>query len=436
MATEVSEIGPCKRKITVTVPADQVKAALDSTWQKARQNISLKGFRQGKVPKHILEKRYGNAVREEVKQNLVNDAFREALQEYSLSPVRQPQVDIDALEIAPGKELEFEITVEVHPEFEAPDLTKVEVSAPPVEALDSHVDQEIERLRSRKATMVSVDEGVSAKGDYLIVDVSYQVDGAIVLHHEDTVADTNRETVDDLPISGGISAFSGKEKGSTITVPTRLPDDFEPSGFAGAEAQLLCTVKGVRRVTLPELNEEFAREMGAESVEDMKEKVRAEVQRHMDSQRNRYIEERAFDALIKATEFDLPADLLDETTARAMAELEQGLIRQGQPEGEAKANVASSSDRIRQDQARSLRISFLMDRISQQEKLFVTENEIESSVRALAAMQNMDSQALYDDMYDKGQLSSLRAQILESKVRKLIREKATVVDAKVDPADS
>lgn len=436
MATEVSEIGPCKRKITVTVPAEQVKEALDSTWQEAKQNISLKGFRPGKVPKHILEKRYGSAVRDEVKQTLVNDAYREALQEHSLSPVRQPEIDIAAVEIDPDKELSFEITVEVHPEFDAPDLTTVEVSAPVIEVEDRHVDQEIERLRSRKATIVSVDEGVSAKGDYLVADVSYQVDGAIVLHHEDAVIDTNAGMVDDLPIGDGVSAFFGQEAGATITVPAKLPDNFEPTGFAGAEAQLLCTIKKVRRVTLPELNEDLAREMGAEGVDDLKEKVRAEVQREMDSQRNRFIEEKAFDELIKATEFDLPEDLLQEATTQAMADLEQNLIRQGQPEGEAKANVASAADRIRQDQARSLRISFLMDRISQKEKLFVTENEIESSVRALASMQNMDSQALYDDMYDKGQLSSLRAQILETKVRKLIREKATVVDAKVDPADS
>jgi len=436
MASEVSDVGPCKRKITISVPAEQVQQAIDSTWEQARQNVNLKGFRQGKVPKQILEKRYGKAVRDEVKQTLINDAYREALQQYAFKPVRQPEVDFDEVRLEPGEALDFEITVEVKPEFEVPDVKAIEVSAPPVEVGDEDVDREIERLRSHRASVESIEEGLAARGDYLIADVSYQVDGAIVMHHENALVDTNRETIDELPAEGRTDAFSGQQKGSTVTVPIQLPDDFEPSGFAGAEAKLLCTVKEVRRVTLPELNEEFAREAGAESVDDLRERVRAEVLRQVESQRNRYVEERIFDELIKAVEFDLPAGLLDETSQKAMEGLERELVRQGQSEEEARANVAKAGDRVRQDQARSLRISFLLDALAEQHKLFVTENEIESSVRALASMQNIDPQVLYDEFYDKGRLSSLRAQILESKVRKLIRETARVMDAKSEPTDS
>lgn len=436
MPTEVSEIGPCQRRIKITIPKEQIRETFDSTWAQARQSVTLKGFRPGKVPRKILERKFGKQVQEEVKQQLINDAYRDAMSEHNLSPVRHPEIDGDSIQIDPEQSLDFEITVEIRPEFELADFKGIEVGAPPVDVRSEHINQELERLRGQRATLEKIEEGVAAKDDMILADVSYQVDGAIVMHHEDVVVDTRQDEIESIPTEGGIGGFAGKAVGATVTVPVHLPRDFEPSGFAGAEAQLICSVKEIQRATLPELDEEFARGVGAEGVDDLREKLKAQIERQLNSERERFIDDRIFDDLIRRVDFELPPDLLEEATRQSIREMEEHLIRAKMPEGEARSHVASQSDRIRQDQARSLRISFLIDKIAEKEKVFVTENEIESAVKAIASVQNMDPQALFDEMYDTGRLSSLRAQILESKVRKLLRESAKVLDTSVDPAES
>src|SRR5690606_22631146 len=115
----------------------------------------------------------------------------------------------------------------------------------------------IDRLRSSRATLEPVEEGVASKGDYLRVNVEIAVDGAVVAHHEDRIVDTNRDLVDGMPAEGGTASFAGKKAGDVVTVPVHLPAEFEPAGFSGAEAELRSTIQEILRVTLPPLDEEF-----------------------------------------------------------------------------------------------------------------------------------------------------------------------------------
>ena len=436
MPTEVTDVGPCKRRISISIPADEVKKAFSTAWQHARRNVQIKGFRPGKVPNSILEKRYGTYVQQEVKEHLINDAFRSAIDKHSLRPLAIPQIDAEEIELTPEKPFEFELEVEVQPDFELPDYKGIEVGAPPVQIEDEHVDRELEQLRAGHATIEKLEEGVASKGDYLLVDASYRVDGAVVIHHEDVVADTNRDMIDGIQVDGGTDAFAGKAAGAVVTVGCTLPDDFEPSGFAGAQCELLCTVKEIRRVQLPELNDEFATQVGTENLDDLRAKMREQIEHHMGNQRNRYIEERILDELIKRTPFELPQDILDRATHDGVHRLEHQMEHGGMEAAEAKANAASHTQRIREDEARGLRVGFLVDRISQAEKLSVTENELEQAIYQLAAVQKRDVQDVYDELVNSQGLHGLQAQILESKIRKLLRESAKVTEAVEEPSDS
>lgn len=429
MPTQVQELGPCKRKLAISIPAAAIQQALKNVWANAQRNVQMKGFRPGKVPRSIIEKQYGKAIQDDLKQQLINDAYRAALKEHDLNPIAAPEIDTDQLVVDPQKELSFELTVEIRPEFEVANYKGITVGAPPANVTDDDVAREIEKLRGRRAKVEPITEGVATKGDYLIADVSYQIDGAVVVHHEGVIVDTHRDVIDDVEAGGGTAAFAGKAVGATVTVPVVLPAEFEPAGFAGAKANLLCSVKEIRRVALPALDETFARELGADGVEDLKTKLRADYQRHVESQRNRYIEERVFDELIRSVPFDLPQDLLDRATGDSVHRLEHQMIDGGMAEAEAKANAQSQRERIRQDQARSLRISFIIDKIARAEKLAAADEELESAIRSLAVAHNRTAQQVYDELYESNNLPALRAQILEAKVRKLLRESAKVSDA-------
>ncbi len=436
MPSEVQDAGPCKRLLKISVPGERVKEAMAATWQEARRNASFKGFRPGKVPRSILEKKLGKSVQKDVQQQLVNDAFKEAVEQHKLRLLRNPRIDLEKVPFDPNGPFEVTVAVELKPEFAAPDFRGIEVIAPPVKATPELVQRELEDIRARRASVVRVDEGVATKGDFVLVDVSYQVDGAIVLHHENALVDTIRDQVDNLAAQGATALFAGREIGATVNVEVKLPDDFKPSGFAGAQANLLCSIKRIHRITLPELNEDLARDLGAESVDDLRSKVEAELQRRLESQRDRYVEECVFDELIRRAPFDLPDDFLADLTSARMREFEADLVQSGMPEAEAKSNVATHANRIRQDQARALRISLLAESIALAQKLFVTEDDMQANIQALAAAQERTPQEVYDELYDSGQLAALRVQILERKVRKLIRHTARVSEGGVEGAGS
>ncbi|MBI4878597.1 MAG: trigger factor [Planctomycetes bacterium] len=436
MPSEVQDAGPCKRLLKISVPGERVKEAMAATWLEAQRNASFKGFRPGKVPRSILEKKLGKTVRKDVQQQLINDAFHEAVEQHKLRLLRQPQIDLETVPFDPNGPFELTVAVDLKPDFAAPEFRGIEVIAPPVKATPELVERELEQIRAQRASVVRVEQGVATKGDFVLVDVSYQVDGAIVLHHEDALVDTIRDQVDGVPAQGATAMFAGREIGATVSVEVKLPDDFKPSGFAGARANLLCSMKRIHRITLPELNEDLARDLGAESVDDLKSKVETELQRRLESQRDRYIEECVFDQLIKKTPFDLPEDFLADLTNARMQEFEADLVQSGMPEAEAKSNVATHADRIRQDQARGLRISLLAESIALAQKLFVTEDDMQANIRALAAARERTPQEVYDELYDSGQVGALRSQILEHKVRKLIRQTAKVSEGGVEGAGS
>lgn len=429
MPSEVTEVGPCKRRVTITISADEVKSAFSAMWRQARQNVQMKGFRPGKVPKAVLEKKYGDYVRQEVKQNLINDAYRDALKEHSLHPIASPDVDFEKLEIDPTQPVELDFSVEVRPEFELGEYKGITVGAPPLNVQDADVERELEQFRSSRASVEPIEEGVAAKGDYLVADVSYKVDNAVVQTRDDAVIDTNNDLVDQIPVEGGTSAFAGKKKGDEVIVPCHLPKEFEPESFAGAECELVCSVKEIRRVTLPDLTDEFATEVGAENLDDLKSKIREEVTNQVTRQRERYIEERVFDHLVGEASFELPKDMLDRSIHQAVHQLEHDMTQGGMDATEAKANAASHTERVTTDQSRGLRLQFIVDKIAEAEKLSVSDKELEQAIHVLAQAHQADVQQVYNELVDSGRVHQLRAQILESKVRKLLRESADVTDA-------
>lgn len=432
MPAQVTANGPCSRTIKIEITPETIRESLADAWRNAAANVQMKGFRPGKVPRHILEKKYGEQLRLEVKQHLLEDAWKSAIRDHKLRPVESPKVDSDQIELDATKPITLEFTIEVRPDFELPEWRGLEVGAPVVAVQDADLERELNHLRSRFATAEEITEGVVGKGDYAIVDIEFEVDGATVLSREKQIVDTAGEKIAGLDAQGNITSFLGKTKGAKVTIGMTLPDDFDPPGFANAKALLHCTVQEVRRVQLPELDDAFATKVGAENVEDLKTKVRAEIERHLQSQRNRYVEERLFDALIAKTPFDLPQNLVERATDEMVHQLEHQMQHQGHDEARAKADAAAQRDRVKGEQMRALRMTFLVDRIAEAEKIGVTDKELEQTVVSLAMAQQRPAQEVFDELYERGQLGSLRVQILEAKVRKLLREAAKVFDAKTD----
>ncbi len=429
---QLQELGPCKRKLSVKIPSERVKQAVARGWHNAQHQVSMKGFRPGKVPKSILEKKYGEEIRKEIKQALINEAFREAVQTHSLRPVVAPSVDLAKLDLDPTRELQFDLDFEVVPQFEVEGYKDVEVKVPKVEVTDEIVDREIESLRGKLAQAQSITDGAAEKGDFMRAKLSIRVDGAVVKAVDDAVVDTRNDTIDGIPTEGGTAQFVGKAVGATVTVPAKWPEGYEPAGFKGAEAQLDCEILEISRFILPPVDEAFVKRFGLESVDEFRSQVRTQVERTIEHRRNQFIEERVFDSVLSHVSFPMPDDTLKAMTEQGMHRMAHEMMKSGLGDKEAHQQAEKSIPRIREQNERSLRVSFLVDRIATKEQIAVTEEDLEQAVRALAMQQRRDPQQLADELIANDGVGQLRAQVLDAKVRRLLRESAKVID--VEPS--
>jgi trigger factor len=430
---QLEKTGPCSRKLAVTIPADRIQAAIAVGWRNAQQSISLKGFRPGKVPRSLIEKKFGDEIRKEIKQQLVNEAFQEAVEQHSLSPVSSPNLDLHALELDPQQDLRFELAFEVRPEFELQDYKGVEVEVPKVAFGEEDVEREVEMLRARFATPQPVAEGGAAEGDYLKAKLEIVVDGAVVKEVADAVIDPRGDTIDGIPVEGGTKQFLGKGAGDRLEVPAKWPAGYAPEGHAGAEALLRCEVLEVTRFVSPPLDEVVTK-IGLESAEDLRTRIRDEIGRTVEGRRNQFIEEKVLDALIASHVFDVPGKLLDQMTDQTLHRMaHERAHQQGLDHEAAHHEVEPHRAEARAHGERRLRIGFLIEKIAAAEQVAISEQDLESAVRALAASQRRDPQQVADEIIANKGVPALRAQIAEAKVRRLLREHAKV--AEIQPTE-
>jgi len=428
----LQELSACKRKLSVRVPSENVKEAVRLGWMNAQRQVNMKGFRPGKVPRSMLEKMYGEKIRKEIKQHLVNSAFRSAVEKHALRPVLSPRIDLTAMELDSSKDLAFELEFDVVPSFEVKDYKDIEVKAPVVAVTDEMVEREVESLRGRLAKPFSLTEGASQKGDFLRVKLTIKVDGNVVKAVDEAVVDTQGDTIDGMPAKGGTDAFVGQSVGATVSVTNEWPQGYEPASFVGSACELIGEVKEITRFNVPTLDDDFVKQFGMESVDEFRGKVREQVENTLKQRRNQFIEERILDDLIARTEFAMPEDSLNVLSEQGVHRLAHEMQRAGTADKEAHERAEQYLPKIREQNERSLRVSFLVDRIASLESVAVSETDLENAVRALAMQQRRDPQQLADEMIANDQVGQLRAQVLDAKVRRLLREAAKVID--VEPS--
>lgn len=428
----LQELSDCKRKLSVRIPQKNVQEAVRQGWANAQRQVNMKGFRPGKVPRNLLEKMYGEQIRKEIRQHLVNSAFRDAVTKHSLRPVLSPRIDLATLPLDGAQDLSFELDFDVVPTFDVSDYKGVEVKAPVVVVTDEMVAAEVQGLRNRLAKPHPVTEGGAAKGDYLRVQLTIKVDGNAVKNVEDAVVDTINDRIDGIPANGGTEQFFSQAVGATVMVKTKWPQGYEPASFADSDCELSCEIKEITRFDVPELDDEFTKQFGIESVDEFRAKVREQVENTLRMRRNQFIEERIFDDLIARTQFAMPEDSLKVLADQGMHRLAHEMMRAGTPEKDAHERAEGHLPKIREQNERSLRISFLVDRIAAIESVSVSEQDLENAVRHLAMQQRRDPQQLADEMIANDQVGQLRAQVLDAKVRRLLREAAKVID--VEPS--
>ena len=415
MKTDLESLSPTRVKLTVELPFDELQPSFDKAYASIAKQVSVPGFRKGKVPARVIEQRFGRgAVLEEAINDAVPKAYEDALREKEIVPVGRPEVDVT--EIEDGEKVTFTAEVEVRPEFELPDYKAITVEVDAAEASDADIDEHIDNLRTRFASLKDVDRAC-ADGDVLLVDIAGSTDSG------DDVDDLSGNAMSyemgtDGMLPGFDDAVRGASAGETRTFP------FTPSNgdWAGVLLTVTATVTAVRERELPALDEEFVT-MASEfdTVDELREDARTRVGRLKRMEQGQQAREKVNEALMASVDIPVPEGVI---AAEVDAHFEDG-------------HEASDEQRaeIEQQSREALKSQFILDRIAEVEEVSVGESELSNWLMQQAPRYGMAPDALAQALVESGQVSMALSDIRRSKALALVLENATVTDSNGDAVD-
>lgn len=426
MEYKVEDLSPVKKQINITVPVDEVNAALAATIAMYRTNVDLKGFRKGKVPTSVIEGRFKKEVYSEATQDLVNVHINEVIGEGELSPVSR--IDFDGGELVRDEEFTYAISFEVMPAFDLPNYEGIEVEEEKVIVDEKEVDEVIDRIRGNMAENVVIAENRAAKdGEIAVIDFAAYEDGEPL---EGVSAENFQMTLGDKQ---ALEDFEALVK--TITVgeagegEVTFPEDFINPEFAGKSVTMKVTVHSIQEKKLPELNDELAKKAGGfDSVEKMREAV-VESYKSSRLQLNKsQAQKTMLDSLLKTVDFPLPDSMADGHVDSLIQERIERLERQGKsieslgktPE-ELRAEVRPEAEEIAKTQV------FLIA-VAKKEGVEVTDQEVDMQLHQIAMRAGQEFHVVKDYYSKNNLLFSLRDRLLADKAMDAIYEKANVTE--------
>jgi trigger factor len=422
----VETLSPTRAKLTIEVPFEELKPSLDAAYQKIAKQINVPGFRRGKVPPQVIDRQVGRGV---VLDEAVNDvlpkAYTEALQENSITPLAQPEIEVTKLDDAEG--LTFTAELDVLPPFEVPAYDGIEASVDDIALSDEEVDEQVQALRERFGTLSEV-ERPAAEGDFVTIDLAASKDGEIVDGAE--ISGFSYQVGKGGMIDGLDEALVGLSAGESKTFTSQLVN----GDAVGEDVEVAVTVSQVQEQELPELDDDFAQDASEfDTLAELKDDVRERLTRGKRLEQAAAARDAVLEALLDKVEIPLPDTLVTEELNARRESVEQQLAFAGmtlekylEDEGQTQEEFEADLERRVRD---AVAAQFLLDEIANKEELGVDQNELTQHMIRRAQQSGQDPQEFVNHMVEHNHVPDLIQEIRRGKALAQLVEGATVKDA-------
>jgi len=424
--TDVEELSPTRVRLSVEVPFDELKPSLDKAYREVGRQVRIPGFRPGRVPPPVIDRRVGrDVVLSQAVNEAMPDLYAKAVAEGDIHTLGQPEVEITSLD--DGKELTFTVEVDIRPKFELPDLASLAVTVDDTQVNPDEVAEYLSSLQERFASLKAVQRPVETD-DYVSIDLSASVDGEPV---EDAQASGLSYQVGSQSLLDGLDdALVGMSAGESATFRTELAG----GELAGREADVTVTVHSVKVKEVPGLDDDFA-QLASEfdTLGELRADTRAQLERMKATQQVVQARDRALDALINRVDVPLPESVVAEEVEQNRDSLVQQLERAGATlEGylEMANQTEEQFDTDLQERARrAVKVSLVLDQLAREEELSVDQAELSAYVTRQAEQMGVAPERLAKQLADDGRLPLAAAEVLRGKALNLIAERVKVTDS-------
>lgn len=404
----------CTREIEVEVPADVVGRETEVVIERFQKHARLPGFRKGKVPASVVRQRFPEDIRSEVVEALVPRYFRQEVEKRGLQPVSQPRVS--GLHVADGEPLRFKASFEIMPEIQVLGYEELRAEKPDTSVSDQEVEEALGRLREQHATYNAVEEPAAA-GDGDFAQVS--------LVGTPTSAEGKPVTMDDVLVEIGgattVRDFSdnlrGARPGEERRFDVTYPGDFSDQRLAGRTLAYAITVKAIKQKRLPEFTDDFAKEAGDfQSLDELRSRIRAQLEAEKKHAAEHAAKDKLVEELVRRNDFPIPEALVDRQVDVRLERGLRALAAQGMRTEEMKKMDFSRLRAGQRDAAlREVKAALILEKVADQEKIAVTDEEINQEIEALAKQMQQTAEAVRARLTRDGALDRIRNRIRNEK---------------------
>lgn len=397
MSVKWEKTGASTGTLEFTITKEEIKTGLDAAFNKARQNISVPGFRKGKISRQVFNSMYGeSALFEDALNEVLPEVYSKAVDEAGIDPVGRPDIDVKSME--EGQDWEIVATVPVKPEVTLGQYKELDVTKQERNVSDEEVDANLESKREQHAEMV-LKESAAENGDTVVIDYEGSVDG--VPFDGGKAENHSLELGSNSFIPGFESGLVGVEPGEERDVTVTFPEEYQAEELAGKEAVFKVKVHEIKAKALPELDDEFAKDIDEEvdTLAELKEKVRKQLEEGREAAATEAVEDEAIRKAVENAEIeDIPGDMIHDETHRQMDVFLNNMEKQGiSPELYYQLTGTKEADLHKQMEGEAefrVRTNLVLEAIVEEEKVDATEEEITEEVKSLAQEYGMEESAV------------------------------------------
>jgi trigger factor len=415
----------CKRETEITVPLEEVQKETDHVIGEVQKKAKLPGFRPGKAPASLIRTKFRSEIRQDVLEHILPKAFRAKAEEEHWKVVGTPNVT--EVHFHEGEPLRFKAEFEVAPEFELAEYRGIEVPYGDPEVTEEDVDKRVEELRNRKAEFVNEDPRPLQDGDYALVSLETigGVEGEPIRNESMSIQIGDQESLPEFTEN-----LRGMAPDETREFTVHYPDDYGQEKLAGREVTFRVTVKSVRRRELPELNDEFARDLGDyQSLTELRDAIRTSIRAEREFAAQQESKNKLVEKLVDSHPFPIPDAFLDRQIEIQIERQLRELAAQGVDPRQIKLDWQKLKEARREAATRDVRGSLILERIADAESVYATNDEVDRELNAIAKREREPVAALRMKFEKDGTLGRIASRIRTEKVLNFLFEHARKVAA-------
>jgi trigger factor len=432
----IEQAGPCKKKIIIEIAQEKIKKATDERYKELGKEALVPGFRKGRAPRRLLEKRFGKETTEQIKLTLLADSSKAAIEDNKLQTIGEPDIDFEKIELPAEGPLTFDFEVEVRPEFDLPELEGIPVTKTKLEVTDEQIDREIEQIQRWSGVWTPREEGPVELDDQIIADAVLKIESVEEEQQMDNIEIYVRKNgfVGEIPVEKLDELLVGAKAGETRETSVEVPKTFFREEYRGKKVDIRINIKDIKWLKPAEIDENFLKRYDVEDKDELREQIHDTLHSRLEAQGREEMTEQIYQYLLDNTDFDLPLNIVAEQANSVLQRQYTNLLLRGLSREQINEQIEQLQAGSEEQAEKQLKIFFIMDKVADKLGIDVSEEEINGHIAQLAMKRGQRPERMREDMERNGTLAQLTLEVRQDKCIAKLLETAEITEKKPEKA--